>query len=104
MSRTITPQELKARLESVTVLDVRRKSDHDADPEMIPRAAWRDPEKVDDWSNAIPADEEVVIYCVRGGSVSNTVLDRLLAKDIRARYVEGGILGWKAAGGETERE
>ncbi len=46
----------------------------------------------------------MIVYCVRGGSVSNTVLDRLLAKDVRARYVEGGILGWKAAGGETERE
>ncbi len=104
MSRTITPQELEKMLESVTVLDVRRKADYDADPGMIPGAAWRDPEKVDDWSNGIPAGEEVVIYCVRGGSVSNTVLDRLLAKDVRARYVEGGILAWKANGGGTERE
>src|SRR5574340_171003 len=71
MTRTITPQELKEMLESVTVLDVRRKADHDADPGMIPRAAWRDPEKVDEWSNGIPAGKEVVIYCVRGGSVSN---------------------------------
>jgi rhodanese-related sulfurtransferase len=32
------------------------------------------------------------------------VLDRLLARDVRARYVEGGFLGWKAAGGATDKE
>ncbi len=32
MTRTIAPQELKEMLESVTVFDVRRKADHDADP------------------------------------------------------------------------
>jgi hypothetical protein len=35
--------------------------------------------------------------------VSNSVVDRLQAEGIQARYVEGGIEGWKAAGGKPAR-
>jgi rhodanese-related sulfurtransferase len=45
-----------------------------------------------------------VIYCARGGSVSNNVLDRLLNKKIQARYIEGGIAAWKAANGEIKEK
>jgi len=38
---------------------------------------------------------------VRGGSVSNSVLDALRAQGLQARYIEGGLEGWKAAGGEV---
>ncbi len=99
MNRTVTPRELEDMRASVTVFDVRRKVDYDADPRMIPGAAWRDPEKVNDWANDIAADEDVIIYCVRGGSVSNAVLEQLLARNIRARYVEGGFLGWSSMSG-----
>jgi hypothetical protein len=37
----------------------------------MPGAEWRDPEKVDEWIKELPADKEVVLYCVRGGTVSN---------------------------------
>ena len=40
-----------------------------------------------------------MIYCVRGGSVSNKVLDHLQEKNIQARFIEGGIEAWKKAGG-----
>ncbi len=43
----------------------------------------------------LPKDKDVVIYCTRGGSVSNKVLDDLLGKGIRARFIEGGIESWK---------
>jgi rhodanese-related sulfurtransferase len=33
--------------------------------------------------------------------MSNKVLDQLLKKNIQARYIEGGIAAWKAAGGKT---
>lgn len=42
-----------------------------------------------------------MLYCVRGGSVSNSVVDALQAKGLNACFIEGGIEGWKAAGGET---
>lgn len=107
MNRTITSEELKTLLDThkdVTILDVRRKTDIDAAPESVPDAPWRDPENVDEWSKDLPKDKNVVIYCARGGSVSNKVLDRLLEKKIQARYLEGGIAAWKAAGERTTRQ
>ena len=103
MTRTITPNDLKPLVEShaVTVLDVRRRNDFDADPVKLPGAQWRNPEQMVDWSQGLPKNREVVIYCARGGSVSNAVLDHLLAQGFKARYIQGGIEGWKAAGGAT---
>jgi rhodanese-related sulfurtransferase len=49
MHRTIKPRDLKSMLEAVqdiTILDVRRKADYDADHGALPDAVWRDPEKV----------------------------------------------------------
>ncbi len=107
MHRTITSEELKALLDThkdVTILDVRRMADLDAVAEAVPGAPWRDPEKVDEWSKGLPNNKNVVIYCARGGSVSKKVLDRLLENKIQARYLEGGIAAWKAAGNATEKK
>ena len=103
MNRTIKPLELKPLVEnrSIVVLDVRRKSDYDSDKARLPGAQWRDPEKIAEWSASLPKDSDVVIYCVRGGSVSNSVVDHLQASGVRARFIEGGIEAWKSAGGET---
>jgi len=104
VNRTIKPRDLRSMLETrqdVTILDVRRKADYDADNGVLPDAEWRDPEKVEAWSMDLPKKRDVVIYCARGGSVSNRVLDQLLNKGIQAQYIEGGIAGWKEAGGET---
>jgi rhodanese-related sulfurtransferase len=104
MKRTITSEELKALLatrKDVSILDVRRKADLDAAPEGVPGAPWRDPDKADEWSKDLPRDKHVVVYCARGGSVSNKVLDQLLDNKIQARYLEGGLAAWKASGGRT---
>ena len=47
MPETISPQEANVLLAegTITLLDVRRKADKEADPEMIPGAVWQDPEK-----------------------------------------------------------
>ena len=103
MSRTITPNDLKPLVEkrSVILLDVRRQNDRDASPAQLPGAQWRNPEQMAEWSKILPQDREVVIYCARGGSVSNSVLDHLLDLGLKARFIEGGIEAWKAAGGAT---
>ncbi|MCU0937338.1 MAG: rhodanese-like domain-containing protein [Gammaproteobacteria bacterium] len=101
MERTIKPEDLKAVLDTAVVLDVRRESDYAPSHEAVPGSHWRNPENVDGWIDDVPRDREVVLYCVRGGSVSNSILDRLQAAGVKARYIEGGIEGWKAAGGEV---
>jgi rhodanese-related sulfurtransferase len=96
MSRTITPQEFKEHInkeKNILVLDVRRDADYEADREMIPDAIKRNPEQVEQWAREIPKDKDVVVYCIRGGSVSNSVVDKLLAAGVNARYIEGG---WEA--------
>jgi rhodanese-related sulfurtransferase len=96
MSRTITPQALKEHIDkekNILVLDVRRDADYEADREMIPCAIKRNPEQVEQWAGEIPKDKDVVVYCIRGGSVSNSVVDKLLAAGVIARYIEGG---WEA--------
>jgi rhodanese-related sulfurtransferase len=96
MNRTITPQAFKEHLEkdkNLLVFDVRRDTDYQADKEMIPGAVKRNPEQVEEWAEEITKDKDVVVYCIRGGSVSNSVVDKLLATGISARYIEGG---WEA--------
>jgi len=105
--RTIEPKELMSvmqRGESIVVVDVRRKDDYLADPQMIPTAVWKDPNQVSVWREELPKDKNVVIYCVRGGSVSNAVLDQLSARDIKACYVQGGISAWKQQGGPLTKK
>ena len=106
MSRTITPNDLKPLVEkkSVNVLDVRRSNDYDADKVKLPGAEWKNPDQLADWSAKLPKEKEIVIYCARGGSVSNSVLDALVGKGFKARFIEGGIEAWKTAGGAVTKK
>ncbi len=104
MERTIKPGHLKTALADKHLIDVRRKADLDASTEALPGATWHDPEKLAEWAAHLPRDKHVVLYCVRGGSVSNGVVDALHAQGLNACFIEGGIEGWKAAGGEVARK
>jgi len=106
-SRTIDPRELMSIMdkgEAIVLIDVRRKDDYNGDPQMIFNAVWRDPNLVNQWSDELPKDKKVVVYCVRGGSVSNAVLDHLLAKNVKACYIQGGMTAWKEQGGALMSE
>ncbi len=101
MERTIKPEILKNELAGKYILDVRRSHDHIASSEQIAGANWHDPEKLVEWADSLPLQQDIVLYCVRGGGVSNSVVDALQAKGMKARFIEGGIEAWKAAGGEV---
>jgi len=103
MQRTITPDELKPLVEhgDTLLLDVRRASDYATDTHKLPNAQWKNPEEIDQWSETLPQGREIVVYCVRGGAVSNATVDALQAKGFKARFIEGGIEAWKGAGGRT---
>lgn len=103
MNRIISPVELAALLErqaDLALLDLRRMADFAADDCMVPGARWFDPAAIDDWSATLPSDREIVLYCAHGKSISNAAVDKLLALGFKARYIEGGMDGWKAAGGK----
>jgi rhodanese-related sulfurtransferase len=98
MEKTITPAELARLLEAketVALLDVRRKEDYEKFPEGIGGAQWRDPAIVAQWMHALPKHQEVILYCVRGGSVSQSVQKQLSEADIKAKYLEGGLEAFK---------
>lgn len=101
MERTITPETLKAELAGKYVLDVRRVADHHASTEQLAGAHWKDPGKLAQWAASLPRDQDIVLYCVRGGAMSNTVVDALQARGLKARFIEGGLEAWKAAGGKV---
>jgi rhodanese-related sulfurtransferase len=101
MERTIKPETLKNELAGKLILDVRRAGDREAAPEHLAGAQWKNPEQLAEWADSLPNDQDIVLYCARGGSVSNSVVDALQAKGLKARFIEGGIEGWKAAGGEV---
>jgi rhodanese-related sulfurtransferase len=102
LARTVKPAKLDP--DTTLVFDVRREADYVASDEAIPGAMWKNPDKIDAWIGAVPRTLDVVIYCVRGGSVSNAVVDRLQAAGVKARYIEGGLEAWKAAGGKLARK
>lgn len=94
MENSITAADLATLTASgkpFTLLDVRRKEDRDASPEMADGAQWKDPAEIDQWQAAIPKEQEVVVFCVRGGSVSQGVRQRLADAGVQARYVTGGL-------------
>ena len=80
------------------LMDVRRAGVFEQADALIPGARWGDPALVDMWARELPADREVVVYCVYGHEVGRATAMRLRAAGLQARFLRGGIDGWDAAG------
>lgn len=87
-----------AQAGQATLLDVRREGVFKAATTRIAGAQWHNPAAVAQWATNLPTDREVVVYCVYGHEVSRAIAIRLRAAGINARYLQGGIDGWQAAG------
>ncbi len=62
----ITPEELKQKLdagEDVVVVDLRHSYDFEAEPGTIPGAYRMEASELDEMSEQIPRDRDVVLYC-----------------------------------------
>lgn len=81
--------------EEPLVLDVRRREDREKDPRTIGDAQWQDPTAVDDWADDLPSYRPIIVYCVRGGAVSQSVQKALSLAGFEARYLEGGLQEYK---------
>jgi rhodanese-related sulfurtransferase len=81
------------------VIDDRKQPAFEAAPAMLPGAGWRDPHAVEQRAAELPSGGSVVVYCVHGHEVSRGVRDALRRRGIAAGIIEGGIEGWRAAGG-----
>ena len=104
MSKSITAKELDKLLQEksdLVIVDVRRKPDYEANKEVIPGAVCG---ILSRWSNGekdLPEQKQVVIYCVRGGSVSQSVSKHLSDAKINVSFIEGGMAAWREAHGKT---
>ena len=62
----ITVDELKEKIdagEQVTIVDLRHSLDFEAEPETIPGALHMEAKELEEKSNLLPRDGEVVLYC-----------------------------------------
>ncbi len=97
MINSITVKELTKLLKNksdLTLLDVRRKADYEASQKKIPGAARHDPETIDAWIKQLPVGTLTVTYCVKGGSVSQSVTERLQQEGVKTVFLEGGFNAW----------
>jgi len=85
------------------VFDVRRRATYDADDTILPTAMWRDHQAARDWGSRLDPDRPYVVYCAHGHQVSHAAATLLRSLGLDARFLEGGIDGWRAAGGPTIR-
>jgi rhodanese-related sulfurtransferase len=97
MDASITAAELQQSIRSSQaplVIDVRRAERFNESGFMLKGALRRDPSRVAQWAKTLPAAASVVVYCVHGQDVSQSV-----AKALNARYLEGGLEAWREIGG-----
>jgi Fe-Mn family superoxide dismutase len=80
------------------VIDVRRAGVYADAATTLPNARWHDPADVAPWIAQLDPDRAILVYCVHGHEVSRNTAVRLRAHGFNARYLEGGIEAWKAAG------
>ena len=104
LDTSMSSQELKARLvadAAPLLVDVRKQPAYDADDAVIPGARRGAPEALAEWSAGLPADAEIVVYCVHGHEVSQGAAQALRDRGFTARFLAGGIEVWRDAGGPT---
>lgn len=105
MDAAISPLVLKQRLAAFpppTLVDVRRPPAFEQDSQVIAGAIRRLPDAVSDWAGAIEPWRPVVVYCVRGHEVSQGAAAALRERGVDARYLAGGLDGWRAEGYATQ--
>jgi rhodanese-related sulfurtransferase len=86
--------EQLGRQDTPRILDTRRDKAYDADDRLLPGALRTGPDPAA-FAERHPQDKPLVVYCVHGHVVSQDAASRLREKGFDARYLEGGIEGWR---------
>ncbi len=94
--------QLQTEGQALTLLDVRRDKARQSDGTQIAHAQWQDPALWLEWKDQIPKDLPVVLYCAHGREISQGLTTALQVMGLNARFLEGGLAAWQAAGLPTE--
>ncbi len=101
MTAFLTPQQLSAltaRFPGPLVIDVRREAVYAEAVDSLPGAIRRNPELVAEWGRDLEIGRDIVVACVHGHEVGKNACSALIAQGFAARYLDGGIEGWREAG------
>lgn len=102
---SISPDKLArllGRPDTPLLLDVRTAEDFAADPRLIPGARRLDVEKIAAWGPALKG-RRVVVNCHMGRKLGEGAAAWLRHFGAQAEALEGGFVGWAAAGLPTLR-
>ncbi len=94
---SVSQTDVQGKSAGAALFDVRRAGVFEQAKQVLPGAQWRDPATVTQWAEELPADKEVVVYCVYGHEVGRSTALRLRAHGINARFLKGGIDEWQKA-------
>jgi rhodanese-related sulfurtransferase len=100
MNASLNPQTLNAelgRFPGPLVIDLRRAAVFAEALDSLPGAIRRDPALVAEWSQDLEIGRQIVVACVHCHEVSQGACAALVAQGFDARYLEGGIEGWREA-------
>jgi len=103
----ISPADLRREIAGANppiVIDVRRRPAFLEADAMLSGALRREPDEARAWAKSLPAASAVVVYCVHGHEVSQGAAAALQETGIAARYLEGGLAGWKEADGALDHK
>jgi membrane protein DedA with SNARE-associated domain/rhodanese-related sulfurtransferase len=96
----ITAAELRQKQtagESLFILDLRSRTELEQDPEVIFGAVHELASEVEKWSDEIPRDREIIVYCSCPNEVTAARVALLLRRRgiTRIRPLRGGISAWR---------
>lgn len=100
----VSVEELQAMVDAgapVQIIDARPRHYTTRAHDIMERAVWRDPERVDEWIGELSKEQPVVTFCVYGFHIGCQTAGRLRDAGFDARYMAGGHYAWKAAGGKV---
>lgn len=100
----VSVEELQAMVDAgapVQIIDARPRHYTTRAHDIMERAVWRDPERVDEWIGELSREQPVVTFCVYGFHIGCQTASRLRDAGFDARYMAGGHYAWKAAGGKV---
>lgn len=86
-------------------VDVRRVGVFSRAVDLVAGAVWRDPTTLaEGWVDRLDAGRPLIVYCVHGHEVSRAAALCLRSRGVDARFLLGGLDGWRAKGLPTVKK
>jgi Fe-Mn family superoxide dismutase len=101
----VTVEEVQAMIDSgsrVQIIDTRPRHYVTKAQDMMAGAAWRDPERLEEWIGELSKGDPVVTFCVYGFHIGCETAASLRKAGFDARYMAGGHYAWKAIKGDVK--